>query len=49
MTKEEYDECLEWLVNQLNVLDDREDYNHDYKIIKLIWSFMRAKKINDAG
>lgn len=46
MTKFEFLECLVWLQHRMDEYEDKEAYQYDYKIVALIWLFMRAR--NDA-
>ena len=40
---EELNQCLVWLQRRMDEYDDKEAYQDDYKIVSMIWNFMRSK------
>jgi hypothetical protein len=43
MNKSEFLDCLIWLQSRMDEYDDKEAYQDDYKIVSMIWSFMRGR------
>ena len=49
MTKGEFIDSLIWLNARMDEYDDKEAYQHDYKIVSQIWSFMRTRVPEERG
>jgi hypothetical protein len=49
MNKSEFLDCLIWLQFRMDEYDDKEAYQDDYKIVSMIWSFMRGRIPEEKG